>query len=410
MRAHVRLGRVAGVTVGIDWSVLFIFVLITFSLAAGRFPALFPGLDPIAYLIAGLGAGVVFFVSLLAHEVSHAVVARRHGVQVEGITLWLLGGVATIRGEPSDPSAELQIAGVGPLVSLTLAAAFWLIAAGLGSVGLPGIAVDVFIWLAVINLVLAIFNLMPAAPLDGGRILRAILWRRRGDRVSAAITASRAGRRFGWLLITLGLLEFLMGGFEGLWLMLIGWFLTTAAAAEEQQASISGALVDVRVRDAMSPDPVTVPANITTTAFLDDYVFDHRHSTFPLVDGQGRPVGLITLNRIKHVPAQQRDSTPVLEVACPMDNVPVAGPDDPLIDLVPRMTGSPDGRALVVQDDRLVGIVSPTDIIHRVEIARLARQPQTAASSADTSRDVEARPSPRGPGIASAVRRQTDAQ
>lgn len=376
MREHIRLGRVAGINVGINWSVLAIFLLITFGLAAGRFPLLYPDLATGAYIAAGLAAGVIFFLSLLAHEISHAVVAQRNGVAVEGITLWLFGGVARLTGEADDPGADLRIAGVGPLVSLLLAAGFFALTVAMSLVELPEIIVGIFAWLAVINLVLAIFNLAPAAPLDGGRILRAFLWKRRGDRVSAAITAARAGKGFGWVLVLLGLAQLLLfAGFGGVWLMLIGWFLTTAAAAEEQQASVGHALSGIRVRDVMSSGPVVAPSSISVEQFLEDYVFPNRFSTFPLVEDGGRPAGLLTLARVQSVPADQRASTPISDVACPVDDVPMAGPEEPLADLLPRMRGCADGRAVIVQDGRTVGLVSPTDVMRQMEVAEL-RGPQ----------------------------------
>lgn len=376
MHEHVRLGQIAGVTVGFNWSVLAIFALVTLGLAVGQFPMAYPGRTTAGYAVAGLIAGAVFLLSLLAHEIAHAIVARRNGVDVEGITLWMLGGVARLQGEPSTPAAELRIAGVGPAVSLALAASFALVGALLRAIGSEGLPLGVCMWLATINLVLAVFNLIPAAPLDGGRLLRAALWRLRGDRVSAAITASRAGRRFGWLLVALGLVQFLMVGVGGLWLMLLGWFITTAATAEEQQVELGDALAGVRVADVMSADPVAVPAGITVDRFLDAYVFAHRHSTFPVTD-DGRLVGLVTLRRVKQVPIHQRDTTQVRQVACPLADVPVVGPDDALSDLLPRMTEATDGRALVVDGDRLVGLVSPSDVVRRLEIAALRpRRPE----------------------------------
>jgi Zn-dependent protease/CBS domain-containing protein len=371
MREHVRLGQIAGVDVGMNWSVLAIFLLITLGLATGRFPQLFPDQGPVAYGVAGFAAGVVFFASLLAHEVSHAVVAQRNGLEVEGITLWLFGGVARLQGEARSPGAELRIAGVGPLVSLVLAGAFWLLALGLNAIGLPGLVVDVFVWLAVINLVLAVFNLIPAAPLDGGRLLRAWLWQRRGDRTSAAITASRAGRGFGWFLVGLGFVQLLFVGFGGLWLMLIGWFLTNAASAEEQHAKVSNALADVRVADVMTSQPTTAPASTTVDRFLDEYVFPNRYSTFPLTEDGDRPAGLVTLRRVKRVPEDERATTTVADVACPLDDIPVVEPDDPLAEVLPRMAGCTDGRALVVEDGRLVGLLSPTDVMRQLEVAEL---------------------------------------
>lgn len=371
MREHVRLGRIAGIDVGINWSVLAIFLLITFGLAAGRFPARFPDLAPAAYIAAGLVAGVLFFGSLLAHEVAHAVVAERRGVEIEGITLWLFGGVARMKGEPANARDELHIAGVGPLVSLLLSAAFFAVSLVLEASGSTGLAQDVFVWLGAINLVLAVFNLAPAAPLDGGRILRAALWRWRGDRNSAAITAARAGRGFGWALIVLGFLQLVSSGFGGIWLMLIGWFLSTVASAEETQAKAATALGDVRVADVMSPDPTTVPATLAVEDFVYEYVFPHHYNTFPVVDDSGDLVGLITLRRVKTVPVDERETTLVRDVACRLEDVPVVGPDTSLADLLPRMTGCSGGRTLVVDGDRLVGLVSPTDIMRRLEVAEL---------------------------------------
>jgi Zn-dependent protease/CBS domain-containing protein len=380
MRESVRLGRIAGVPVGINWSVLVIFVLITLGLAAGRFPLLYPNLHPVVYGVAGLTAGLVFFLSLLAHEVAHAVVARRHGVGVEGITLWLFGGVARLSGEAPDPGAELRIAGVGPLVSVVLAGAFYAVAVVVDAAGAPGIAVGVFTWLALINLVLAAFNLVPAAPLDGGRLLRAVLWRRHGDRQRAAVTAANAGRAFGWLLVAAGLWLFVaFVGIGGLWFMLIGWFLITAANAEAQHARVQAAFADVRVRDVMAPDPVVAPPSISIAEFLDGYVFRNRFSTFPLTTADGRLVGLVTLNRVKRVPPAQRDTTTLAQVACPPSEVATAAPDEPLADLLPRLAQCSDGRAVVVEHERVVGVVSPSDVARQVMIADLRRAPDPYA-------------------------------
>jgi Zn-dependent protease/CBS domain-containing protein len=369
-----RLGNIFGVRVGINWSVLVIFALITVGLASGSFPELYPGYDGFVYFAAGLAAGVVFFVSLLAHELSHAIVARRNGIEVQGITLWLFGGVAKLEGEADNPGAELRIAGVGPLVSLISAGAFAAIAALLALVGVADLTVGIFAWLALINVILAVFNLAPAAPLDGGRVLRAILWRVWDDRRRAATAAARAGQVFGWILIGLGLFAFLSGaGISGLWLAFIGWFLTTAARAEEEQAQVQDLLSGVRVRDVMTPDPMTAPGGITVAELLEDYVLRTRYSTFPTVDSWGRFSGLVTLSRVKNVPAEERHTTRVQQIACPPDEVPTARPDDKILDLLPRMGGCSDGRAIVLVDHQIVGIVSPADVARQFEVADLRR-------------------------------------
>jgi Zn-dependent protease/predicted transcriptional regulator len=374
-----RLGRFAGVDVGVHWSVLIIFGLLAWSLSASRFPAAYPGSPSWAYAVAGVGAAVVFLLGLLAHEVSHAVVAMRNGLSVEGITLWVFGGVARLRGEARTPGAELRIAGVGPLVSLLIGVGFGAVAVVLAAAGSTGLVPGTFSWLAGINIVLAVFNVLPAAPLDGGRLLRAALWKWRGDRTWAAITAARAGRVLGLLLIFFGLWQFLAGAtIGGLWLALIGWFLLGAATAEEQQARLGDALGGVRVADIMSTQPETAPADLTVAELIDRHLWTSRHSAFPLVD-HGRPVGLVTLNRIRGVPPDRRATTTLRDIACAGDELALASPDEPIVDLLPRLNGCADGRALVVSGGQLVGIVSSSDISRAVQRATLRnrRQPAT---------------------------------
>lgn len=371
MHETVRLGQVAGIRVGVNWSVLVIFLLITIGLAGGRFPAFYPDRGTAAYIAAGLVAGLVFLASLLAHELSHAVVARRNDVEVEGITLWMLGGVANLTGRARNPGAELRISGVGPLVSLALAAAFFAVMLGLEAVGVTGLVIGILRWLALINLVLAVFNLFPAAPLDGGRVLTAFLWRRRGDRHSAALTAARAGRAFGLALVGLGFVLFVTG-FGGIWFVLLGGFLAIVASAEEKQLQMEQAVGDVLVRDVMTPEPTAAPADLTVAEFLEDYVFRHRFSSFPLVEQDGRPVGLVTLNRVKQVPPDQRSEVAVRDVACSGDDLVQVAPDEPLPEVLQRLQGCSDGRAVVVDDHRrVVGILSPSDISRHLQMIDL---------------------------------------
>ncbi|WP_026005074.1 site-2 protease family protein [Streptomyces sp. AA1529] len=363
MRATFPLGRIAGVRIGVHWSVLLIFALITWVLARSRFPQVEPGRAEALYWVTGLGTALLFFGSLLAHELAHAIVARRNGVLVEDITLWLLGGLARLKSEASEPGAELRIAGVGPLVSLLLGVGF-----GLGSwlvhlLGAPRLLVEAAAWLAVINVLLALFNTIPAAPLDGGRLLRALLWRRSGDRLRAAVRATLVGRAFGWLLVVGGVLLFLTArAFDGLWLALVGWFLVTAATAEGRQAQIRSTLAGVPVRRAMTGDPVLALAGLTIGQFLADPRYRYRHSAFPAVGAAGDAAGLITLERAQHVRADQRETTAVGDVMLPLSEVVTVGPDDPLADLLPRMEPGAEHRVLVLEDGQVVGIVSPSDI------------------------------------------------
>lgn len=366
------LGRIAGLRIGANWSVAVIFILVLFGLAAGRFPQAYPEEVAATYWLAGTLAAVVFFTSLLAHELAHALVARRNGVHVEGIVLWMFGGVAKLSGESPDPRSDLRIAGVGPLVSVGLAVGFGAVAAAMWSTDSTGIWHGVFSWLGVINAVLALFNLAPAAPLDGGRILRALLWKRRGDRTSAAVSAAKAGRVFGLLLVGLGLIELVLApGMGGIWLMLIGWFIITAAAAEEQHVRLSQTLGDLRVADVMTAEPTTVPAGITVDRLLDDYVFAHRYSAFPVVDAEGRATGLVTLNRIKDVEREARPRVTAEAIACTGADLLTVSPSTRLTELLGQLQGCADGRAVVVDGGSVIGVVTPSDISRALQFAEL---------------------------------------
>lgn len=366
------LGRIAGIRIGVNASVLVIVLIIAGGLALGRFPLLLPGRSTLAYVVAGLVAAVAFLVSLLAHELAHAQVARRNGIEVEGITLWLLGGVARLKGGARGPGAEFRIAGVGPLTSLVLGVLFGGCAMLATAAGADGLPVAVLAYLAGINVLLAIFNLVPAAPLDGGRLLRALLWRLRGDPWSSAVTAARAGRVFGFALIALGFLQVVTGrGLDGLWLALVGLFLVNAATAEEQHAQVSGRLGALPVSAVMSSPVLTADPDLTVERFLHEVALMQRFSTYPLVDASGALTGLVTLNRLRDVPPAVRATTRLGHIACPVAEIPVARPDEPLTDLLPRMEGCTDGRAVVLDQGRVVGVVSPTDIARTLQLADL---------------------------------------
>ena len=366
-----RVGKIAGFELRIHWSTLLIFGLLVWSLAAEQLPADAPDASGARYLVAALVAGLAFYGGLLAHEVSHALVARRDGIEVDGLTLWLLGGVASLRGEPRSPGADLRIAAVGPAVSLAVAALAGTVAFVLDGVGASSLVVATVMWLAGINAILAVFNLVPAAPLDGGRILRAALWAWRGDRRWAAVTAARAGEAFGYLLVGLGLLSLLYPGVGGLWFLILGWFLINAARAEQAQATLEDTLGDIRVSSVMTRDPVTAPAEATVSEILDDYVLRTRHSAFPLEDATGHPTGLITLGRLRTVPPGARATVRAGDVGWPMDEVVTAAPDDRLVDLLPRLNSTGDARAIVLEGGRIVGLVTSTDVARAVERAGL---------------------------------------
>jgi Zn-dependent protease/CBS domain-containing protein len=399
MRASISLGRIAGIRVGINASVFLIIAILVAGLATGRLPAAFPGRSIVAYVIAAIIAAVLFLASLLAHELAHSLVARRNGVEVESIVLWLLGGVAQLKGEPKTPGADFRIAFVGPLTSFALAAIFGLAAGGVAWLGAAGLPFGVLAYLAATNAMLAVFNLIPAAPLDGGRVLRAALWRWRGNRQAAAVSAARAGRFVGFAMIALGVLQVVTGfGLGGVWLALIGWFVVSAATAEEQHARLDGKLAGVRVGQVMTATPVVVDGDLTVEEFIARVALSQRFSTYPLVDHQGRLTGLVTLNRVRAVPPESRATTRLHEIACAPAEVPLTRPEEPIVDLMERMQGCSDGRAVVLDaNGRVIGVVSPTDVARALQMTDLrSAAPYPAASGADmTSMPPQWNPPPR---------------
>ncbi|WP_129842453.1 site-2 protease family protein [Streptomyces sp. RFCAC02] len=365
MRPDFPLGRIAGVRTGVHWSVVLVFGLIAYGLAAQRLPTAHPGRSWTLYTALGLAAALLFLLSLLAHELAHAVVARRHGIPVEDITLWLLGGATRLRDEAPGPAAEARVAGAGPLVSVVLG----LLCAGCAwAAGAGGPVAEAVAWLAAVNLLLGVFNALPAAPLDGGRLLRAFLWWRTGDRLRAAVGAATAGRVLGWALVVLGVWGFVSAGVAApLWVALVGWFIVVAATAEGRQARMREAVAGVPVRASMTADPVTVPSGLPAERLRGGPAHGRAHRAYPVTDKGGRAVGLVTPER-----AARADGATVGEVMRPLAQTRTARPDEPLSDLLPRLDPGPEDRVLVLADGRPVGVVTPADVDRTVR--RLAHR------------------------------------
>jgi len=380
VRDAIPLGRVAGFPVKVHWSVLVILWLFTWSLAS-TLPSAVKGYSTAAYWLAGACGALMLLASLLAHELAHAIVARRMGVAVGSVTLWLFGGVTTLEGEAKTPKAAFRIAIAGPATSLALAAMFGGLVAVLRSVGAAPIVVAVASWLAVINLLLGLFNLLPGAPLDGGRVLRAYLWRRNGDPVRAGIGAAHAGRVVAFVLIALGLAEFVAGGVVGgVWLAFIGWFIFAASREEETRITTQQLFAGMRVSDAMTARPHTAPGWITVDDFIHRYVLGDRHSAYPVADRNGSIVGLVTLSQLRDVAPGRRGTTSVADIALPLDAVPTAGPQEPLTGLLERMAPvGPRSRALVIDGGDVVGIITPSDLTRLMDVYRLSQPGQALA-------------------------------
>jgi Zn-dependent protease/CBS domain-containing protein len=366
-----RAGSVLGVEIRIDYTWFAIFALILWTLTRSVFPASYPSQPPLMYFAMGAAGTLLFFASLLAHELSHSLVARSRGIPVERITLFIFGGMAQTKEEFEKPGDEFVIAIAGPIMSLALAASFWLVAwAAAGADSLAAVA-NVTFYLAVVNFALAVFNLFPGLPLDGGRLLRAAVWKRTGDLRRATRVASNGGKVFGYVLMVWGLLN-LFGGnpVGGMWLLFIGWFVRMAAESSYAQHAMRSALAGATARDAMTPDPQSVAPDTTLQQFLDDYVLHGRHHSYPIVD-RAQTLGLITLDRVRAVPREEWRSRTLRDAMVPLSPDVAVGPGDSLVEALQRLNASRLGRVLVTDGHRLVGIMSNADVARWLERARL---------------------------------------
>jgi Zn-dependent protease/CBS domain-containing protein len=369
MNGNISLGRIGGVQVRVNWSWLVIFALIVWSLEAGIFPSQNPGLSKGTYIAMAVAAAVLFFASLLLHELGHAWEARREGMEIDGITLWLFGGVSQFKTRFPSAGAEFRIAIAGPLVSLVLGVVFVLIAFA----GLPSAVDGVAAWLGYINLALLVFNLIPALPLDGGRVLRGALWRIKGDLGWATRIAADIGRGFAYLFIGLGIAMFIFeGSFSGAWLAFIGWFLLQAATAEARYVATEAALDGLRVRDLMVRKPVTVNGDLTVGRFMDEVARSRRFTTYPVVDAE-RPIGLLAFSSVAALPRSEWDTRRVRDAMIPLDRVPLLTEDATAVDALTALSAPTSNRGLVVENGHLAGLLSITDLTRALEMRRPAR-------------------------------------
>jgi Zn-dependent protease len=370
MDGNLTIGRFGGVEVRLNWSLIAVFALIAWSLAEGVFPSQNPGLSHGTYIAMAIVAAVLFLASVLLHELGHSWVARREGIEVDSITLWLFGGVSQLKGRFTSAGAEFRVAISGPLVSIVLGVLFVLIALAHPPSSVDGVAA----WLGYINLILAVFNLLPASPLDGGRVLHAALWRAKGDFAWATRVASEVGQGFGYLFIALGLAMFIFqGSFSGAWLAFIGWYLLQGARAEARYVATEQALDGLRVRDLMVRDPVSVDADSTIGSIMDDVAWSHRFTTYPVLDG-GRPVGLLTFASVAAVPRSDWDTRRVRDTMIPLDQVPLLKEDEKAVDALAELSAPTANRGLVVDNGHLAGLLSITDLARALEVGRRPAQ------------------------------------
>jgi len=316
----------------------------------------------------GIAGALGLFASIVIHELSHSLVARRYGLMIKGITLFIFGGVAEMEEEPQSPKAEFTMALAGPASSLLIAAVFYGLALVSAQARWPISVTGVLRYLAFINILLMAFNLIPGFPLDGGRILRSILWNWKNNLRWATRIASQVGSAFGLFLIVMGVFYFLRGAFiGGLWWFLVGMFLRDAAEKSYQQLRVRQALEGEKVSDFMNPNPVTVSPSISVEQLVHDYIYRHHYKMFPVVE-DGRILGCVTLEQVKHIPQEERAVRLVAQLATPCSEQNTVLPNDDAMKALAMMSRTGISRLMVVQDGQLVGILTLKDMLRFLSV------------------------------------------
>ena len=363
MDKGIKLFKVFGIQISLNYSWFIIFGLIAWSLAQGYFPQMRPNLSLTTYWLMGLITALLLFISVLLHELSHSYVAMASGIEIKGITLFIFGGLARISREPSDARTEFKIAIAGPAVSLALALVFWLTSRGVDFL-MPGSVISsIFYYLFLINGILVAFNLIPGFPLDGGRLLRAYLWNRTDNIKEATRIASRVGKWFALLLIFAGFANIITGRLlNGIWFVFIGMFLQQAAAESYQVVVLQHSLAGVKVRDLMTSNVIAVDELLSIAELVEGYFFKYRYTSFPVVSGEELR-GIITLKVVKKLPREEWAYKQVRDIMSGVSSDAVLHPDESVVDALRKMTTEERGRLPVVESGRLKGILARNDIM-----------------------------------------------
>jgi len=359
---RITLFKLLGFEVRIDSSWLLLALLVTWSLAKGIFPGSYKGASEVTYWVMGALGALGLFLSIIFHELCHSLVAARYGIPMKGITLFIFGGVAEMNEEPPSARSEFFMAIAGPIASLALSLTFYGIAYAGRMLGWPGTLPTVTSYLGFINLLLASFNLIPAFPLDGGRVLRSILWGWKGNLRWATRISSGLGSAFGMLLILMGIISIFGNFIGGLWWLMIGFFLRNAAQMSYSQIIARKVLEGEKVRRFMVTDPVSVSRALTLEEFVNDYVYRYHYKMFPVVSFD-RLVGCITVRQAAEVPREEWRGHTVGEVAGPCTPDITIGPDDDAVHALAIMSRTENSRLLVVEGERLVGIITLKDML-----------------------------------------------
>jgi len=377
MGGGIRLGRVLGFNISIDWSWFIVFFLVVYTLANGYFPFAYPGFSRATNWALGILAALLLFGSVLVHELSHSVVARYYGTEVKGITLFLFGGISQTSEEPASAREEFWMALVGPITSFVLGAIFYMAANTASGLGWPLWFVAVSSYLGFINVLLGVFNLLPGFPLDGGRVLRSIIWAITDNLTKATRWASYVGQGFGFLLMAVGfvgmpgtgLLGILQGNLVGgLWLIFIGWFLAGAARSGYEQALIRDALSGVRVEQVMTTDVPVITADTSVRKFVDEHLLKHDYSCYPVVEPDTENViGVIGAEEVRTVPSSDWELVSVGQIAHKIDGGYKISEDEDAWEAVTRLASPEVCRLLVMDDGHLKGTVGRDAIFRLVQ-------------------------------------------
>ncbi len=366
MHSSLKIGRIFGIDVGIHWSWAFIFLIVTWSFAEGVFARYYPQWTTGQLWIGGAFVALIFFVSILLHELSHAVVSNRSGLPVKEITLFVFGGVSNLTREPDSGGIEFKIAIVGPLTSLALAALFaaaWYAIRPVNA-GIAGICAN----LALINAALAVFNMLPGFPLDGGRVFRSIVWSRNHDRLRATHAAARLGEWIAYGMVGLGVIETLLGGYVGgIWLVIIGFFLRGASASSYEQVLVESTLSRVTVSDIMRRDVDVVPPDLSVDQLVHDHILRTSARCF-VVMAAGDLAGLVTLNDVRHIPRDQWPLTSAYRAMTPANKLHTVSPDESVTKVLQLMAMNDVNQLPVVRGRELLGMVTRADIMRFIRV------------------------------------------
>ncbi len=358
----------AGIKIGVDFSWFFVAILFSWSLAIGYFPYYYPQFSPQMFWAMGIAGTLGLFICVVLHELGHALVAKYFRLPISQITLFIFGGVAEIKKEPQTPKVEFLVAVAGPIVSIILAAGLYFIAMIGQHFEWPLSFVAVIKYLAMINLTIVLFNLIPAFPLDGGRIFRSILWAIKKDFGWATRISTRIGSAFGFLLFLLGILTIIGGNFlAGFWFIILGLFLQRAAASSQTHYDVNRQLRGEKVQRFMTKDPISVPPEITVKEFVEEYVYSSYHHFYPVAEKR-KLIGCISLKEVKSLPPQQWGKTLVKKVMVPVSGFKTVSPDTSALEAMNRLSKNEIPVLLVLKDGHLVGILTSQDLCKWISI------------------------------------------